>query len=307
MSIVIEKDLEEAIKSWVSYLALNRKYSRHTQKAYLTDMYYFISFLGKHLGQTIGLNVLKEVTIQYIRSWLAYRHNGNRKANSNARAISVIRSFYKYLSRDFAIKNTAVFNIKVKSNNKPLPKALSKNSALNAVDNIEKLVTDWTGKRDLAILTLLYGTGLRISEALSLTFADLPLSSEQYLRIKGKGNKERAVPVLPIILETIHRYINVCPYDLSQGPIFRSKRGKVLSADSYRIVIRKLRRHLNLPEHTTPHAFRHSFATHLLGGGGDIRTIQELLGHESISTTQRYTKVDAENLIKAYQSFHPRQ
>lgn len=305
--MLIEKDLEEAIKSWVNYLAFNRKYSKHTQKAYLTDINYFLDFLGNHLGDKIGINTLQNATIQNIRSWLAYRKNNDCKATSNARAISVVRSFSKFLKKNFAIKNSAIFNIKVKNVVKPIPKAIAKNSALDAIDNITKLANDWTGQRDLAILMLIYGAGLRISEALSLSFNELPLGGEQYLKIKGKGNKERTVPVLPSVLESIKNYINICPYDLSQGPIFRSKRGKVLSADLYRIAIRKLKKYLMLPEHTTPHAFRHSFATHLLGAGVDIRTIQELLGHSSISTTQRYTKVDIENIIKSYQHFHPRQ
>ncbi len=305
MSISVNLFVSNLIKEWITYLSHQKRYSAHTTKAYLTDLFYFLSFISSHYGEQVTQKLLENISIQDFRSWLALRKKENLKSTSNARALSVTRNFYKYLKVHHGIENQAIFSIQIVNKEKPLPKALSKELALESTSKIEVLSEDWTGKRDVAILSLMYGAGLRISEVLSLKRSDLSQFENSQLLVKGKGGKERIVPVLDFVKKSIADYITDCPYNL-ENHLFLGAKGKKLNPDVFRHKIQKLRGFLNLPEHASPHAFRHSFATHLLANGGDIRTIQELLGHQSISTTQRYTKVDAENLIAAYKKFHPK-
>lgn len=302
----VDRKVESLIHNWLDYLAKNRGYSKHTLKAYLTDLYYFLHFVTSHFGQTIAVATLEQLTLSDFRSWLAQRKNTEHKTSSNARAISVLRSFFRYLIKNAELTNQAIFSVHVVDKHKPLPKALSVDASLLAANTVTAMFPDWTGLRDYAMLLLLYGSGLRISEALSLKAQDFPETSSTSLIIKGKGNKERVVPLLPVTLQALKQYQQACPHDLNIGLLFRGKSGKSLHPSTYRKRLQKLRKFLNLPEYASPHAFRHSFATHLLGSGGDLRTIQELLGHQSISTTQKYTKIDAEGLIKSYLNFHPR-
>ncbi len=305
MNIKIDKKVQEIIKAWMEYLTQHKRYSEHTAKAYITDLFYFLNFANAHKGEMVTVDLLECFSTQDFRGWLALRKRNKLQGASNARALSVIRSFYRYLKKNYNIENQSVFNMQISNNNRPLPKALSKEVALEAANNIEIMSDDWTGKRDLAILALMYGAGLRISEVLSIKRSDLDQFANSQLLIKGKGGKERIVPIVDYIIQAVKVYIEECPYDLTDK-IFLGSRGKELNPDVFRHKLQKLRKFLNLPEYASPHAFRHSFATHLLAGGGDIRTIQELLGHQSISTTQRYTKIDAENLISAYKKFHPK-
>lgn len=261
--------------------------------------------MTNYKGSIIELDDFKEYKIQDFRAWLSDRKNTDHKTTSNARALSVLKNFYKFLLKEHSIKNEDILNIRISKVPKPIPKALSTEQTLESINAMNSLTDCWTGFRDMALLTLLYGCGLRIHEALQLTKADIPMSENFPLKITGKGEKARLVPLMQYVINILRKYIDITPHDLSTGKLFRGKGGKPLNPDVFRKRIRDMRKLMNLPEHTTPHAFRHSFATHLLGKGGDIRTIQELLGHESISTTQRYTKVDAENLLLSYKLFHP--
>lgn len=304
-SIPISPNLKIIISEWFNHLKNNKKYSNHTIKAYITDLFYFLEFIHKHTEEKISLEELSKLQVRDFRSWLAARNRENHEQTSNARALSVIRSFFKYLKKFHQVDNQQIAAIKLGAVKKPLPKALSKEKAIEASRAISELSDTWVGQRDLALLTLIYGTGLRIGEALSLQKKDIPVNDNTPIRVKGKGNKERIVPVMNYVISEIEKYIAACPYNLEEGPLFLGERGGALNPDVFRARLRALRGYLGLPEHTTPHSFRHSFATHLLAGGGDIRTIQELLGHENISTTQRYTKIDAENLLVNYKAFHP--
>jgi integrase/recombinase XerC len=248
---------------------------------------------------------LQQLETRDIRAWLASRSQCFEAA-STARALSTVKSFFRYLEKQEQVKNAAIFNIRGPRLKKALPRALAEGQAAEALQSIgQQHEEEWVNKRDVALLVLIYGCGLRISEALSLRCQDVPQGD--VLTITGKGNKQRQVPVLPAVKEAIQQYIASCPYPFTPlSPLFLGKRGKALDPAIFQLQLRKLRAALNLPESTTPHAFRHSFATHLLSAGGDLRSIQELLGHASLSTTQRYTHVDKARLLKAYKGAHPR-
>ncbi len=294
------------IEEWLSFLKNTKKYSAHTLKAYATDLFLFLQFTHEYTGKKLDEELLALLDIRDFRSWLASRSMDSHKSNSNARALSALKNFFKFLKKSYGIVNNAIFTVTIKKVGKPLPKALSIEKAMLVIDSVDTLENEiWVAKRNKAILMLLYGSGLRISEALSLTYTQLPKNSEP-MNILGKGNKEAPVYILPEVMESIHSYIKSCPHNLEIGPIFVGVRGGQLNPSAFRTELKKIIRLLNLPEYASPHSFRHSFATHLLAKGGDIRVIQELLRHESISTTQNYTKVDSSNLIKSYSSFHPR-
>lgn len=304
-SIDIEPNFKKNITNWLNHLKDNKKYSKHTIKAYITDLFYFLEFISKHCGEKISVKLISELSVRDFRAWLAKRNKEDHAQSSNSRALSVLKSFYKFLKKAEGVENQQILAIKLGNIKKPLPKALSAEKALEASKAISELSDTWVGQRDLALLTLIYGCGLRIGEALNFKKSDIPQNENNPVKIKGKGNKERIVPVMNYIINELNKYVKACPYNLDEGVLFRGEKGGELNPDVFRGRLRKLRGYLGLPEHTTPHSFRHSFATHLLAGGGDIRTIQELLGHENVSTTQRYTKVDAENLMLNYKAFHP--
>ena len=301
-----EPAVNEVIKNWCFWMLIERNCSNHTLDAYCRDISAFLSYLANHLGFPPGLNELAGLTIADFRGYLARRHNNGLSHTSTARALSTIRNFFKFLDRNEIIHNTAIKTIKTPKLSRSIPKPLSQKEAKEALDAIGKLhPTPWIAARDLAILVLLYGCGLRISEALNLNVEDLP--TNDVITINGKGNKQRLVPILPIVTNSINYYINICPIKLHEkGPLFIGAQGKRLNAGVIQRQVRKLRISLGLPLTATPHALRHSFATHLLARGGDLRTIQELLGHESLSTTQRYTDVDLTHLIQVFQEAHPR-
>ena len=229
----------------------------------------------------------------------------NFTAASNARALASVRNLYHYLAKNKVLNNEQVFELKNPKKKKAVPKALSESEALEAIKGYSTPEQDlWEEKRDKAVLMVIYGMGLRISEALALTYSDI--KSAEFIRVYGKGNKERLVPVIAEARNAVEEYVNALPYNIeSKEPMFLGKRGKPLNPGVFQKHIRNLRRSLNLPESTTPHAFRHSYATHLLSGGADLRSIQELLGHASLSTTQVYTKVDTRRLLESYVKAHP--
>jgi integrase/recombinase XerC len=294
------------ISEWLEYLKGVKKHSKHTLKAYATDFYLFLEFINSYTDKIIDEDLLTSLEIRDFRSWLANRKTSAHKSTSNARALSTLKSFFRFMKKHYGITNDAVFTVTIKKVEKPLPKSLSIQNAMQVITNTDLLSSEtWVAKRNKAVLMLLYGAGLRVSEALSLQFNQIP-KNEQPLNIIGKGNKEAPIYLLPEVIESIEVYTSSCPHDLTSGPLFVGVRGGELNPSAFRKELKSLVRTLNLPEHTSPHSFRHSFATHLLAKGGDIRVIQELLRHDSISTTQRYTKVDPSHLIESYKSFHPR-
>lgn len=303
----VDQELSGFITSWVQYLTSVKKFSKHTLKAYVTDIYYFFEFLSKHHAQIPDVNMLSKLELRDFRSWLAARKADDHKSTSNARALSAVKSLFRFLKKNNIMENTAIWALKIKKIEKPLPKALSIEAVFEIINNTSLLTKEaWVGVRNKAILMLLYGVGLRISEALSLTESQIPVSSDIPLIIRGKGAKESQIFLLSDVIKSLNEYIAICPFDTSSGSIFRGIRGQDLSPCSFRKELKNLRRALNLPEYASPHSLRHSFATHLLSAGGDIRVVQELLRHDSISTTQRYTKIDSSNIVSSYRSFHPK-
>ncbi|NQU55887.1 MAG: tyrosine recombinase XerC [Rhodospirillales bacterium] len=295
-----------AIENWRDWLMHERRCSRHTLDGYYRDLGFFLSFINIHLGYPPGLADLEKLKTADFRSYLARRTGDGLSRASMARGLSTLRNFFKFLERRELIHNAAIGGIRTPKIPKSVPKALTEEDALEAVSAIDELaLKPWIGKRDVALMTLIYGCGLRISEALELNRHEAPKGTA--IMITGKGNKQRLIPLLPVVIKAVETYIEACPYPLSpDGPLFIGARGKRLNAGVFQKQVRNLRHYLGLPETATPHALRHSFATHLLSGGGDLRTIQELLGHASLSTTQRYTDVDATRLNAVYRQSHPR-
>lgn len=293
------------MRQWLAYLREVRRYSEHTLTAYELDLRHFLLFLSGHAGAGVRLEQLQRLEAKDFRAWLASRM-GDFEASSTARALSTVKHFFRYLEKQDVLANAAIFHIRGPKLKKSVPKALGEQQARDAIEGVgAQHMEEWVNLRDVALLVLVYGCGLRISEALSLRYGDVPLS--EVLAITGKGKKQRMVPVLPMVREAIDAYVAACPYPFSQEmPLFVGARGKKLDPAIFQLQLRKVRAQLALPETTTPHAFRHSFATHLLSSGGDLRSIQELLGHESLSTTQRYTQVDKARLMAAYKGAHPR-
>lgn len=307
-ALPLDAALRGSLDAWQEWLSGTKRVSEHTLNGYLQDIAQFLGFLGGYLGDTLTLASLGSIEQRELRAWLADRKQQGISDSSNARAMSSIRNCYRFLQTEHGIENAAVFNLRTPRLKKPLPKALTQDDSLRAVESLRDLHPEpWIAKRDWALLTLIYGCGLRMSEALSLSRQDIE-TAKGSLRIRGKGRKERMVPLLPEVQEAVMDYIRACPYHSGSGhaPVFLGARGAELSATVFQRQIQRLRAYLGLPDSVTPHAFRHSFATHLLAGGGDLRAIQELLGHENLSTTQRYTHVDTARLMEAYRNAHPK-
>ena len=305
-----EPAVVSAIEDWRAWLAHERRISNHTLDAYSRDLGSFLRFTAEHLGYAPGLQDLRALEPADFRGFLADRQARGLARSSTARAMSTLRNFFKFIERQGLVENAAIGGIKTPKVPRSVPKALDEVDALETVSAIEDLSEEpWIGKRDAAVLFLLYGCGLRIGEALGLNRDQVakPGDAMDTIVVTGKGDKQRLVPVLPVVTKALGDYIDACPHDLAlDGPLFVGKRGKRLSARMIQRQMGRVRALLGLPETATPHALRHSFATHLLAGGGDLRTIQELLGHASLSTTQRYTEVDAGRLKSVYDGAHPR-
>ena len=306
--ITAEPGVIKAIAAWQNWLRHERRAAENTIISYENDLKGFLLFLSEHLGYLPGLGDLAVLTSPDFRGYLAGRNADGLSRSSTARAVSTLRSFFRFLERRNLAENAAIHALRPQKIPRSIPKALSAEDALETVTEVEKLSEEtWVGKRDKAFLFLLYGCGLRIGEAIGLNRGHVDGADRDVIRVIGKGGKERVVPVLPAVQEAIADYLAICPYNLkAEGPLFVGVRGARLNPGVAQKQVRMVRKLLRLPETATPHAFRHSFATHLLAGGGDLRTIQELLGHASLSTTQRYTDVNAAQLRSVYANAHPR-
>lgn len=278
-----------------------------TLEAYARDLRQFAAFMADHLGGPAAISDLETLTVSDFRAFLARRRGQGAESRTLARQLSSLRSFYRFAERNNLFRNAAIVAIQSPKLPHSVPKPLSVEAAAKVVKG-DALATDetpkWVLARDQAVLTLLYACGLRISEALSLTPKQALASP---LSITGKGNKTRIVPILPAAQSAVAAYLDLCPYPLNDNqPMFRGVKGGPLNARNMQLLIERLRGALGLPDTATPHALRHSFATHLLGNGADLRVIQELLGHASLSSTQIYTEVDRAHLLQQYRKAHPR-
>lgn len=299
----------EALAAWLDHLANERRASPRTVEAYGACVMAYVGFLERHRAETLSLAAMGAITAGEIRAYLAHRRQGDHPLSprSLSQAISAIRAFHRFLDRRLDTPNAAIVLVRGPKVRPGAPRPVTEDQARGLIEDVasDPDREDWEAARDEALLTLLYGCGLRISEALSLTKGELPLGDS--LRVVGKGSKTRIVPVLPVVREALASYAAALPFALSpDDQVFRAKRGGPLSPRHAQLTMQHLRSRLGLPDSATPHALRHSFATHLLGAGADLRSIQELLGHASLSTTQRYTDVDAAALLGAYAKAHPR-
>jgi integrase/recombinase XerC len=290
---------------WLAVLAHERRMSPHTLRAYGDDLGRFLIFLKEHRGRTADSGMLARLAPADFRSFIAERRNQGLGARGIKRAHAAVRSFFRYLERQEIVSNPAPRTVRTPKLARTLPRPLSEHEASQTLALAGQNADDWLAVRDAALLTLLYGAGLRISEALSLKRGDVPLG--EWLTVTGKRRKERAVPMLPAVRETIAEYARRIPFaGGGDAPLFVSRRGKAMGAREAQALMQRLRGALGLSERATPHALRHSFATHLLANGGDLRAVQELLGHASLSTTQTYTAVETKKLMAVYETAHPR-
>ncbi len=298
--------VQKNIYLWRDYLTATRRLSDLTVRSYMEDLKEFFSFLHQSLNKTITKQDLEELKITDFRAFLAWRHQFQIEASSMARSLSALKNFFKYLMRENVLKNTTIMSVHSARPKKCLPHPLSVDQAKKFLECAARLnKKKWEGERDKALFTLLYGCGLRIAEALALNVSDVSPVPE-VLCIRGKGKKDRLVPILKVVQNTLKTYLKYHPHLSASSPLFIGAQGDRLNPGVVQRTTRKIREKLNLPETVTPHALRHSFATHLLQGGGDLRTVQELLGHSSLSATQRYTEITLSDLKKVYQKSHPR-
>ena len=291
---------------WGSYLAHDRRRSPHTVRAYVATAHRLIDFLGRHRGEEVGRFGLLNLHATDLRAFLADRRGGGLGAASAAREMSAVRAFLTYAAEEEG-NQPQLPRTRAPRRPRTLPRPLAPQDAMAlAEDAGEASASDWIGARDLAILLLLYGAGLRVAEAMGLSARVLPLG--QAMRVTGKRGKTRIVPLVPAVRQAIQDYVALCPYGLKgDAPLFVGAKGGALNADLVRRAVRGARSRLGLPDSVTPHALRHSFATHLLARGADLRSLQELLGHASLSSTQIYTEVDAARLLDVYRHAHPRE
>lgn len=305
--VAAKPELQRQMHEWADNLERQRRLSEHTLDAYLRDLRQFLTFLTGHLGGPPGMSDMAELRPADIRAFMAFRRRNGAGARTLGRSLAGIRSFLRFLEKRGLANAAGINAMRAPRQPKSLPRALTDTQAVALTRNSEQLAEEpWVAARNAAVLTLLYGCGLRISEALGLRpgdFAGGPTS----LQIDGKGGKTRLVPLIPAAAAAVDNYRDLCPWALeADGPLFRGVRGGALQPAIVQKEMRKLRAALGLPDTATPHALRHSFATHLLAGGGDLRSIQELLGHASLTTTQIYTAVDTRRLLEAYGKAHPR-
>lgn len=303
---MISPQARDALARWLTHLRALDGAAENTVTAYGRDVRGYLAFLARHRGGAEGTASLTTLPLADLRAWMAHERGRGLSARSLARALSAVKGFTAWLADRDGQDATPLLSARSPKFTRKLPRPLSEEGARAMLETVgDQHREDWLAARDTAVVTLLYGCGLRISEALGLTGAAHPLPD--VLRITGKGGKTRLVPVLPAARDAVARYARLCPFNLSRtAPLFRGARGGPLNPRLIALVMEKARMQLGLPATATPHALRHSFATHLLSAGGDLRAIQELLGHASLSTTQAYTAVDASRLMEVYEKAHPR-
>ena len=303
---LISPAARDALETWLDHQRALKGAAANTITAYAGDLGEFLAFITAHKSAPQGLGALSHITVSDMRAWMAHTRSGDVGPRSLARKLSAVKSFYRWLAAREGFEPTAVLSTRSPKYTRKLPRPLAVDAAHDLVEAIGmQSLTPWVGLRDIAVLTLLWGCGLRISEALSLRGCDAPLP--QVMRITGKGGKERIVPVVGAAQQAVDAYIAACPHILQDDqPLFRAVRGGALAPRAIQKAMESARMQLGLPATATPHAMRHSFATHLLNAGGDLRSIQELLGHASLSTTQAYTAVDTARLMDVYNSAHPK-
>ncbi len=294
------------MQHWLVHVTAIRGQSVKTVNAYRRDVSGYLGFMTNHLGGPLGKSALAAITITDMRAWMAHERRRGLTARSLARSLSAVKSFYRWMSEIHGLEASSVLATRAPKFKAGLPHPVAKADAKTLITTAEfQSLEGWVGARDTAVLTLLYGCGLRISEALDLTYSQTPLP--EVLKIRGKGGKERIVPVIPAARTAVDTYLRLCPHSHDpETPLFLGVRGKRLNPRQIQKVMEQVRMQLGLPSSATPHALRHSFATHLLEAGGDLRTIQELLGHSSLSTTQTYTAVDQARLMEVYKKAHPK-
>ncbi len=306
VDLPLADDTQDALERWQSWLRDERRMAAKTVESYTFDLLNLFHFLTTHRGGQVSISLLSKLTLTDFRAWLARNAAENIGAASRARAVAGTRSFFHWLDRSGQMHNPAVDLLKVPKAPRRLPRPVTERQAKELLSlAAESREDSWIGLRDEALFTLLYGAGLRIGEALGLTRDDM--ATDARITVTGKGNKQRNVPLLPIVALKVEKYLAACPF-ASGGdkPLFVGARGEKLNPAVAQRNLRALRRQLGLPDTVTPHALRHSFATHLLADGADLRSLQDLLGHSSLSTTQLYTKVDDQHLSSVYRAAHPR-
>ncbi|MEL7301902.1 MAG: tyrosine recombinase XerC [Pseudomonadota bacterium] len=298
--------MRDALEAWLAREKSLKGASANTIEAYGRDVRGFLAFMANHHGGSEGVSALSQLGISDMRAWMSSERRRGVGARSLARALSAVKTFYRWLAEKEGFEPTAVLSVRSPKFQRKLPRPLAQDAAKDVLSAVARTAREpWIAARDVAVVTLLYACGLRISEALSLKGDAHPLPDT--LRITGKGGKERIVPVLPVARAAVAQYVATCPFELRAAkPLFRGVRGGALGPRSIQKTMEEVRLYLGLPATATPHALRHSFATHLLSAGGDLRTIQELLGHASLSTTQAYTAVDTARLMEVYAAAHPR-
>ena len=303
---MISPAARNALQEWLDHQKSLKGSAENTITAYAGDVTEFLVFITSHKGESQGLSALSKITITDMRSWMANSRASGVGPRSLARKLSAVKVFYRWLAAREGFEPTAVLLTRSPKFTKKLPRPLAIDAARDMIETVEmQSLEPWVAARDAAVVTLLWGCGLRISEALGLKGIDAPLP--QVMRITGKGAKERIVPVVDAARAAVDAYVEACPHTLTDdGPLFRGVRGGILSPRAIQKAMASARMQLGLPATATPHALRHSFATHLLNAGGDLRTIQELLGHASLSTTQAYTAIDTARLLEVYDNAHPK-
>jgi integrase/recombinase XerC len=305
IAFLVDELLKRHIANWQRDLGAVRRLAALTLEAYQRDLSQFLAFMAHHTGGPVSTATLAELRAADFRAFLASRREDGLESRSLARALSAIKSFFRFLEREGIVAGEALSAIRTPKAKRSLPRALTVLEAKSTIATTAEMEeTPWVAARDIAVLSLCYGAGLRISEALAVTKADL---DSNVLRVVGKGGKTRMVPLIAVVRAAIDDYLRQCPFTIGPSqPLFRGVKGGTLSPRLIQLRVEQLRGALGLPPSATPHALRHSFATHLLGRGGDLRAIQELLGHASLSTTQIYTAVDTERLLESYRAAHPR-
>lgn len=306
MTLALSPAVRDTLEDWLQTCKALRNLADNTIEAYRADLTVHLCFMANHLGGETGLGSLRTLQIADMRAWMAHERARGVSARSLARSLSAVKNFYGWLSERDGFDATAVLSIRTPKTPARLPRPLDVKAASQLIDAAgDMATTDWVAARDVAVLTLLYGCGLRVSEALALNQSDAPLP--EVMRITGKGGKTRVVPVIAPARSAVDSYVTLMPFaPQPDGPLFRGVRGRRLAPRQVQKTMEQVRLMLGLPKTATPHALRHSFATHLLNAGGDLRAIQDLLGHASLSTTQVYTAVDETHLMQVYDKAHPR-